>query len=458
MRKIEEWKDTYYGATNTIYSFPNEVRLLHTKRPGTKECCMHVVLQGGGYYEEQLGVPYGTAHFLEHLLNKPNKKFKTNSEIDDFLLGDRKKARVYRNAFTSVGYMTYEGWGHSSTLSRMSEFLVSQFNYPFERTSEFMDNLRHVIISECRQLPKEDRNANLQIDKFLNGSEYKEFTKPVIGDVNSIKSITQEHIKFYWDNVFSTENTIITVQNDKELGKKVIENVEKIATMARKPNKDLKIQQYELKNEFKFSHFRENNAQNIILLLAYYIEKSLVKRYTKNLYTKFVLLRFTRNLINHLVFSKLREEKGLLYSGKAFTDTLNWHWNIGGLNLKCNVENLEDLLEEIYQLLNVGLVEYLKQSEGKRWLESEISNYIFPINVDFNSSYSESLGRSIIFKYLPYKYDFDYARYLIRKLTVEKMIDFVEESIVGLQPHIWVSSPYPEWRIKRVVFASKFGS
>lgn len=451
MRKVQSWEDTFYGVKNTLLRVKNGVKVLHTKNPDSKEAAVHVVLLGGAYFEDQAEVPYGTAHFLEHLLNKPNKRFKTEQEMQKFLYGNRKKARVYRNAYTSPSYITFEATGHKSTVNRCLDFIYAQFDYPFERIDEFIGNLKEVIISERRQYPNESRDRGLCYSKFLNGHQYTEFSRSVLGEVDTILDVTSEDIKKYWKAIFSPENVVITIQSPRELRKGNKDRVEKIANLISRADNNLKITKYELSNEFKFDHFRDKDSQNITVVVGYYLEKFLETKYSDKMYKELALVRFIRNLMSHLVFMQLREEKGLLYSVTTSIDTLNWHWNFARLRIRCDFEKFQVVLEELFQLINAGMVQFLERAEGEGWLVSEISNYIFPLNVDYNTRYSENLGRSIVVGNLPYVYDFERARDIIKNISTKDVISYIDSNLLGVQPHIWTVSGLRGAKVKRAV-------
>ena len=88
MKKIKSWQDSRYNIHNDLYEFPNGMNLLHAINPASKDIVFSSVIRSGSSFEPLVGVPLGTAHFLEHMTVNPNRVFKTQKEIDAFEFGD----------------------------------------------------------------------------------------------------------------------------------------------------------------------------------------------------------------------------------------------------------------------------------------------------------------------------------------------------------------------------------
>jgi len=444
LRLIESWEDIVYGATNKLYQYENGVRLLHTLKPRSREFFSGVAVKGGSYFEKQLKVPEGTAHFVEHLICRPNKFLKDKEAYDKYCFGDRHHAKIYRNASTSFQMIFFYAESHRNAAERLTDLNFFRMDYPEERLSEFLEKERQIILAEHSEYLKEGRSKGLQFSKFIMKKEYPDYARRIIGTAKSIKEITLEDIKKYMLGIFTADNVILTVQSGSELSEDVLKNLEKTASLMREVKSSLKINHAEMKNRLRFDYFQDPDMQGINVNFIYIIPRVRSKVPSPEEYRFNILLRLVEALIYYIGFEKLREEKSLVYSLGTFSDPLNWHWQEDGYYLNCELSKLEQAVEEMQKVVNKGLIPFLKNGRGEAWLGNEISSYIFRGNQAYESDYPDGIAGRILREGYPYLWDHKVATEIAKKILVKDVISFVEENLYSMKPHVWVVSPLKE--------------
>ena len=87
MKIIKKYKDKDYQAESTTYLLKSGLRVVHTEKKALKDVSVKIVFLGGTYFEQELKVPFGTAHFCEHMLCNPNRVLNSRDKMDLYKFG-----------------------------------------------------------------------------------------------------------------------------------------------------------------------------------------------------------------------------------------------------------------------------------------------------------------------------------------------------------------------------------
>ncbi|MDD3661950.1 MAG: hypothetical protein PHG63_02685, partial [Candidatus Dojkabacteria bacterium] len=274
MKPINEWFDSEYNITNRVYRFENGVELLHSQNPATKDFVFSSVLHAGAAFESMMGVPDGTAHFLEHLFIEPNTRFKTKHMIDRFEYGDRSRPSLYVNAATSVKYLYLYGSCNEKGRDRLLERMDSILDYPDNWFEKYMRKERSVILAEHSHMYKREKDPDFQLVRFLIGKDLPHLTKRVIGEVDDIKQITPDDLRRFRSGLFLPKNTVFAVHSSGELSVKVRQDLERMAD--RFGNSDVEVfpPDEQLENRFDLRSFRDSREEGVSMSLNYFFEKT----------------------------------------------------------------------------------------------------------------------------------------------------------------------------------------
>ncbi len=448
---IKSWDDKVYGVINRLYSFENGTRLLHTIKPRSREFYSSVVVVGGSYFEKQLKVPEGTAHFLEHMLCRPNKFLKTKEEYDKYCFGDRNNPTIYRNASTNFQNIFFYSEGNKNASERIVDLNRFRIDYPDERLEEFIEMERGIIQSENSSYLKEDRSKGLQFSNFIQKNEYPEYTCRIVGSQKSIKKITLRDIKSYKSNVFNSDNIILTVQSDSDLSEKIIDSLHKTSLCLGEKKTNLKVNYSEMKNKLRFGHFQDPDMQSVNLNVIFLSKRNDNKVLEDEDYLTRILLNITKSLLYYLGFEKLREEKSLIYSMGTFSDPINWHWNEEGYYINCELEKLDEATIAIQEIFYNEMIPFLENGRGQTWLENEISYYIYKLNQNYNPDYTDSIASRILRTGAPYVWDESVGIKLAKKIQIIDVIEFIKAKLYKDKPHVWAISPYEEKQVMSIL-------
>jgi len=192
----------------------NGIKLIYSK--GTSDLTsISIALEAGAAQDGKL---LGLAHATEHMIYKGTKKRnegQINKELSN-LFG-------FHNAMTNYPYVIYYGTLLGEELYKGVEIfsdLLINASFPLEGFKEEMD----VIFEELKEWDEElDQYCE---DKLLFNTFIDNRLKyPIIGNIESLKNITIEDIKIFYNSYYSPGNTSIAVVSslDVEEVKGIIE-------------------------------------------------------------------------------------------------------------------------------------------------------------------------------------------------------------------------------------------
>lgn len=179
----------------------NGVKVIYKQIPGTMTSFC-IGFEAGANSEEDFNL--GVAHSLEHILFKGTK---TKNEIEINLALDRIFA--FNNAMTNFPYVIYYGscssFDFKEGFELFSDIIInSSFNK--DGFKEEID----VILQECKEW-KEDFSQYCEDELFYNSYREKRTKEIIIGKEESIKAITLEELKEFYNKFYVGENCVITI-------------------------------------------------------------------------------------------------------------------------------------------------------------------------------------------------------------------------------------------------------
>lgn len=197
------------------YILSNGIKLIYIK--GTSELTsISIALEAGA---SQDGTKLGIAHATEHMIYKSTKN-RNEAKINK----DFSEVFGFNNAMTNYPYVVYYGTllgeDFNKGIELYSDILINP-TFPTEGVKEEMD----VIIEELKEWDEElDQYCE---DKLLYNSFNNNRLKfPIIGTFESLKNITLENIKAFYNKYYSPKNTSIVIFSALDF-KYIVETVEK---------------------------------------------------------------------------------------------------------------------------------------------------------------------------------------------------------------------------------------
>jgi predicted Zn-dependent peptidase len=452
MTLIKEWFDGRYLSKNSIYQLKNGIKIVIVKKRGAKDFVAEACFAAGSYFEDDIGVPQGTAHFLEHMLTNPNSKFKNEDEIDKFKFGNRSKPSVYSNAWTSHKYMTFYAYGHQKGTNRILQFLKATLDYPTERFTEYMERERGVIQAELqRNYVKEAKDDSLASVKYLHEPLYQAFGRRVIGTKSSIAAISLEDLNNYYSNLITQDNLVLAIQTSKDLTQSQLKIIESFGQKLPKVKQEVTVPLVTDDNsELSIRHFQKEDTEGIFMSFSYFIPT----RRDEVPHVEFIPNYFLRSLIGYLGFKIFREKLGLVYSMDHYRSYPLWFNYQYGFKMSFDRTVFQKVLDRLYEFIDKDLEEYLLSEDGKHWLESEISDYIFLRNVNYDGDYAQNLALDEVFKDREYIQLWEDAVEHAKSITTERLIEEVQKW-KKLKPKVWSVSEYKDEEIYDIFKESK---
>lgn len=446
---VEEWQDKYSNITNSVYMLENGLKVLHSNNPCTSDIVISAIFQAGSYFDYVENVPYGTAHFLEHMIiSNPNKVFASKEDIDKFEYGTRKEPELNVNGYTSQKYMVLDLSSNQAGASRLVERFLSILDYPVELFKDYIEKERNVIMAESEVANKHDKDPYIGFMTFLVNDRQEGLTHRIIGEKADISKINADYLQQVFQNRLHSGNGIIAIQSQgglEELEDYLlsIDEVLKPSKAAASPE----IVHYN--NEARYGHFKDPRKEGVKLCFVRFKPRQKATNYRER-----VLYEISNSLVRKLAYDVLREQLGLIYGLVPSSQAFNYGYDLRTYSVVTSLENLREFLMEFYELLAKGVAEFLESADGERWLESAVSRYIFLPTIGYFYDYSIDVATDILDGYEVYL--FDKARDVAQEITKEELASFISEELLQSPFQIWSTSHHELSEIGPIIEKSPF--
>lgn len=336
------------------YILKNGVKLIYKKSTSdlTSIC---VSLEGGALSE---GEKYGVAHATEHMVFKGTNK-RSEGDINKELSG----IFGFHNAMTNYPYVIYYGTllgeDFEKGIDVFSDIIINP-TFPKEGFKEEMD----VIVEELKEWD-EDIEQYLEDKLFLNAFNKRRIKYPIIGTFDSLKSLTLEDIKEFYNKVYFPSNTSIAIVTSLEF-ESVVNIIEKYFGNWNREKNIIDEVYYEDEVSGTFEDLREDIKTSKIQIM-YPINKLT----EKEVQALRIFNEYFGEGINSRLFDVLRTQNGLVY------DVLTRVCHENGI--KFYKVTLSTSKDNIYKALNLidkcisdieNLKETLKEDDVLTWKKS----------------------------------------------------------------------------------------
>ncbi len=191
----------------------NGIRIVYEKTlSNISSIC--IGFNGGGALEEKDEFPFGTAHAVEHMVSKGtfNRTEKELNILADSIFG-------FENAMTNYPYVVYYGSFLNEDLENVLDFYSDILLNPKFAEKSFKEE-KSIILEELKEW-REDTYQFCEDQLLKNSFKQRRIKELIIGNEDSIKSITLSHLKkFYNDYYTPPENCVITIVTSLSVEKK----------------------------------------------------------------------------------------------------------------------------------------------------------------------------------------------------------------------------------------------
>lgn len=425
-------------STRRIYQYPSGLKLVHYLLPGMTEFSASISVKAGKFYETQVGVPQGTAHFLEHILGEtPNSKLKTKDAAEIYKAGNKRKSWITENASTSINFAQYYGFAPAKGSERLLNFLNWEMEHRSHRFAEVMEQQRSIILNEMRRRPPETRDSGLIATRFITENKFPDQVERVVGTEDSIKAITLEDIKKYYDQTYTTSRTVIGIQSGEPITSEQWKILNELAAKLERPDTKELVDEprTSFKNSLKYFHFTEEKASNTNMSIVY----RFVDHRNNHEYEASKQIRFSMQLIRYLIYKVLREELGIVYSVDQFNYYPISNAYVIGFKLSFAQNELTHVLDQVYNIFNVRLKEFAQTKRAKAWLDDVISSTIFPSQPPYNRSAVDEITRNLLTGFETFSRPRD-SKKAIAGIKLENLLACATHMWENCPPLIWIDS------------------
>lgn len=149
----------------------------------------------------------GISHFIEHLLFKGTRKFKVG-EIANMVEACGGEINAYTSYDQTVYYITIS----KNFFPRAMEAIYEMIAHPLFDKEE-IDKEREVVVEEIK---RSNDSLSRRASRLLFSSMYQDYPYqiPVIGYDHVVNSVSQEHIRKFFNARYATESMFLVVSGD----------------------------------------------------------------------------------------------------------------------------------------------------------------------------------------------------------------------------------------------------
>lgn len=184
------------------YTLKNGIKLIYEYRAA--DITSFCIGFNAGALEERDNFKLGTAHAVEHMISKgtKNRTEKEINELCDEIFG-------FENAMTNFPYVVYYGTSLSQDFERGFELYSDMILNATFQEQGFKEEM-NIILEELKEW-KDDVYQYCEDSLLSNAFNKKRIKDLIIGTEESVKAITLEDIKKFYDRYYAPENCVISV-------------------------------------------------------------------------------------------------------------------------------------------------------------------------------------------------------------------------------------------------------
>lgn len=332
LKHLKNFDDQWQG-----WSLDNGLRCLHIPLPEKDPRYQVTLLIGTGSRDEPLAIS-GVSHLLEHMMFRGSSKYPSFSELSV--------------AFESLGGEWNAATGHEYTeffyngpAGHVEESMALFSDFILRPTLNDLDTERRIV---QRELEGELNEQGVSTDPDYHIANRiwpgKSMAQPIIGTVDSLNSIQQNHIKSWLKDHYVPKNSVLCIVGGtfSEIKELIDKNFGSWSAVSKANCRPL------LTTEFRGPEifWIENSDNEFQVQLTYLCEGTgSLKTSTYELLTRVLADGFSSRLTK-----RIREELGLVYDISA---NLHQYHGQGLVNISASVteENLQDFFKEVFAVL-----------------------------------------------------------------------------------------------------------
>jgi predicted Zn-dependent peptidase len=332
----------------TEYTLENGLRVIHNQREDSKMVDVRLILEAGNFYNSYYGYTPGIAHFVEHVVHEKTEKYKNKMDLTS-LISDNGGVR-------NAGTYSDERMEFFATV--LKEFskdacdYVSQVVFHAQFDQVAVDKHKKIILEEyLAKYKKPDAKAYKLFGEIsFSGTN---FVFPTLGTEESISNTTLEELTRYYNERFTTNNSILSVSGDITL-EECKKLVDEFFSNARQSTNSNNTDKTEESVKIIIPKILNKKQENILIP-----DKQAVVNFGATFdgigdakyFSLFVLLRFMTMSATSILNRRLREENSLLYGiGSSLEGTRLFGRAYFSLNVQ--PENIQQCLDIIKYEIN----------------------------------------------------------------------------------------------------------
>lgn len=149
----------------------------------------------------------GITHFLEHLVFRKTKYFKTESDMSEFI----EKNALYFNAYTATKETNYyfSGPAKFENINNVL-FVLKEMMFNMELNDHILETERNIVIQEYyRKIDNPQQSYYNLIDKYYFAGH--PLSKVPIGNIDCIRKISADDVMHYYKNMYNLQNMTLYI-------------------------------------------------------------------------------------------------------------------------------------------------------------------------------------------------------------------------------------------------------
>lgn len=331
----------------------NGIKLVY-KKAISKLTSISISLDAGASVD---GQNLGIAHATEHMLYKGTIK-RSESEVNK----DLSNVFGFQNAMTNYPYCIYYGTLLSEELEEGVEIFSDIIINPTFKEDGFEEE-KAVIMEELKEWDEEVEQY-CEDKLFFNAFNNRRIKYPIIGTLESLKTITLQDIKSFYTEFYYPGNVSIAIVSslDFEEVKNIIENYFG-SWENNRVNKKLEIITYEKPVSGIFTNYRDgiNSCKVEMIFPIDYLSEEELKGLK-------VFNEYFGEGVNSMLYEKLRTENGLVYD--VITKiAYEKHIKLYKINFSTSKENLDKALVLVDECID-NLENYIDEERINQFIKT----------------------------------------------------------------------------------------
>jgi len=361
-----------------LVKLSNGLELILIDRNSMRSASVMFCVRTGSVHEKEINA--GVSHFIEHTVFR-----KTNERNITEIKKPIEEIGGSINAFTSRNITMFYSKIPSTEIEKSLDILSDiTFNAALE--DEDIKKESGVILEEIAMY--EDDPVDIAFENLYKNIYDEDFARPVLGYRDTVKNFDSKVLRDYYGNFFVPQNTVVVVVGGFDEDK----IISKLS--------DIKVKNDVSKNKFKSPVLKEKNIsieKTKKELSQHYIINAFKapSKIEDDYYATMVLNTLLGSGMSSLLFTKIREEEGLVYEiasdYNAYVD--NGLFLFFAATTGENVLNFKNKFDEI--IYNLG-----ERDDLEEWVNYGKKRLIGKMTIDIETN--TAMGMNALDLYLTY--------------------------------------------------------